>query len=216
MTSEPTPALIEVTGSFEEELAAHAADLHFSVAGSSLVTGRAVLTKAREVAVIVEALGALGLAESALSVESVRAEVKSGLLGKSSSASYALKLHVTELDQLPAALGAITAAKNVSLERLEWRYPSDAATEGRMLAEASLRARAKASAVASALGVGLGALQEALELGGGVSPHEVTHFGAPQMMRARSAAEPLEMGLELQHKLTVRREVRLKYRVLGA
>jgi uncharacterized protein YggE len=209
----PDPALIEVTGLAEADVPASSVDLHFQVAGSSLVTGRAALSKAKEVASIVEALRAAGFDDGAVEVTSVRAEVKSGLLGKTSSASYALVLHCTDLELVPAALGAITSAKNVALERLEWRYPNDAHSDGRLLAAAAHNAQVKAAAIAQALGVPLGPLHGAVEVSGQLMMGQTTTFGAPMAMRARGAAEALDLGVELQHTQHVQREVRVRYRV---
>ena len=45
-------------------------------------------------------------------VEVIHADVSTGILGKSSSATYRLRIRFENLDLLPDALGAITGAKN--------------------------------------------------------------------------------------------------------
>lgn len=69
-----TDESIEVFGIYYEELAADAADLFVNVTGSSLFTGRAAVTQAKEVAAIVHSLKAAGLDADAVEVVSVRAE----------------------------------------------------------------------------------------------------------------------------------------------
>lgn len=189
-----TDESIEVFGIYHEELAADSADLFVNVTGSSLFTGRAALTQAKEIGAIVQSLRAAGLDEDAIEVVSVRAEVRSGLLGKTSSASYDLKVHCADLEQLPVLLGAITGAKNATLDRLVWCYPSGAKVEGRLLAAAASIARHKAAAIAASLDVSLGAVP------------------GPEMLRARSS-EPVDLGVQLQHRKTVMREMRLRYAV---
>jgi uncharacterized protein YggE len=212
VSANPKSETIEVTGFYEEDLPAHAADLHVTVHGSSLVTGRAVLNKAKEVAAIVESLRQVGVVDAQIQVVSVRAEVKSGLLTKSSSASYVLKVHCAELEQLPAMLGAVTAAKNAELDRLEWLYAKDAAHQGRLLAEATALAKHKALAIAGALGVSLGKPLEVREVGPDDVTPEPTRFGAP-MAALRARAEPVELGVQLQHSKRVSCTVRLSYAI---
>jgi uncharacterized protein YggE len=202
---------IEMSGTHEEDQTAHAADLFVRVQGQSLVTGSAALQKAKEVALIVEGLKAAGLPEAQIELVAVQAEVRSGLLSKSSHASYELKVRCANLDELPALLGVITGAKNAQLERLEWQYPQDAATEGRLLAEAAKNAQVKARAVAEALGVRLGRLVHVSDRSQPAQRHEV-RFGAPAMaMRARQ--ESVDLGMSLTHNRRVAREVWLTYSV---
>jgi uncharacterized protein YggE len=203
---------IEMSGSYEEELTAHAADLFVRVQGQSLVTGRAALQKAKEVALIVEGLKAQGLAEQAIELVGIQAEVRSGLLSKSSAASYELKVRCTNLDDLPAVLGVITGAKNAQLERLEWQFPRDAATEGRLLAEAAKNAQIKARAVAEGLGVRLGRLLRATDRSK-PEPRQEVRFGVPAAGAMRARQENVDLGMSLTHKQRVTRELWLTYAV---
>lgn len=210
MAAEQKSETIEITGTHEEELSANAADLHVTVQGSSLVTGRTVLSKAKEVALMVESLRQVGVHDAQIQVVSVRAEVKSGLLTKSSSATYSLKIRCADLELLPAMLGAVTGAKNAQLDRIEWQYPNDAAHEGRLLAAAALVAKQKALALAAAFDVTLGKPVEVRE----VVSEEYTpqpFRGAPGMSALRASAAPLELGMQLQHAKTVTRTVRVSY-----
>ena len=117
------PGVIVVTAAHEQEVTAEAVHVLVTVQGMSLVTGRAALTQAKEVARLVEALGHAGIESSAVELEGVHLESASGLLGRSSAAVYRLRIRCNWLDPLPDVLGAITAAKNVRLEGLVWRYP---------------------------------------------------------------------------------------------
>src|SRR5262245_16129339 len=83
---------------------ADAADLHVIVRGSSLVTGSAALKKAAEARRLVEDLAAAGLADEDVALQGVSAEVSSGLLGRSSTAQYRLRVRVRDLDRLPDVL----------------------------------------------------------------------------------------------------------------
>lgn len=207
---------IEVQGRYEEELAADSAELYVRVSGTALFTGRAALTQAKEVAAIVQALKGVGLDDSAIELLSVSAEVRSGLLGKSSAAAYDLKVRCADLECLPSALGAVTGAKNATLDRLVWSYPSGAELEGRLLAAAASLAKSKARAIATAVGVSLGELQEAREVIQQDALPPQTRFSAPSadVLRARMS-EPVDVGVQLQHRKKVTREVHLRYAVVN-
>jgi uncharacterized protein YggE len=204
---------LEVTGEHEEELNADAVDLFVAIQGSSTFTGRAALTKAKEVAALVQASAQVGIPESAIDLSSVRAEVKSGFLGKSSSALYQLRVRVEELERLPAVLGVIAAAPQCTLERLLWRYPSDEATEARLLQAATRRAHEKARAIASALSVELASVLEAQELMQHDPREVMAQLSAPGMVRARSGSEDAELGLQIQSRIKAKRQVRLVFRL---
>jgi hypothetical protein len=73
------PDLLRVVITREDELEASHADLRVTVRGSSLVTGSAALTKAREVAALVSTLGGIGVPEASIRVEDVAVQVESGL-----------------------------------------------------------------------------------------------------------------------------------------
>lgn len=213
MSANPQGETIEVTGFYEEDLPAHAADLHVTVHGSSLVTGRAVLSKAKEVAAMVENLRQVGVADAQIQVVSVRAEVKSGLLTKSSSATYELKIQCTDLEQLPGMLGAITSAKNAELTSLEWLYPKDAAHQARLLGEATAIAKVKAQAIAAALGVSLGKPREVREVLAEEPVYPVTRMTGAPMAAMRARSEPVDVGVQLQHAKRVSATVRLTYAI---
>jgi hypothetical protein len=98
---------------------------------------------------LVERLAAdAGVGDAAIELEAVRAEVKSGLLGKTSSAVYQLRIRREDLERLPNVLGVVTSAKQATIDQLSWLYPDDAATEGRLLEAASARAAVKAQTTA--------------------------------------------------------------------
>jgi uncharacterized protein YggE len=204
--------IIEVSGEHEEALEARAVDVLVTVQGSSFFTGRAALKKAKEIAELVERLAAdAGVGDAAIELVSVRAEVKSGLLGKTSSAVYQLRIRCEDLERLPNVLGVVTSAKQATIDQLSWLYPDDAATEGRLLEAASARAAVKARAIARALDVRIVAPAEVREIRQQDSREDVQHMGMPGMMRARPAAAPIELGVQIHHSKKVKREVRVTY-----
>ncbi len=210
------PDLITVTATYEQELAAERAELLVTVQGSSLVTGRAALRKAREVARIVEDLEKLGIGEDRLSLEGVHAQVASGILGKSSSASYRLRVRCDQLDLLPDVLGAITGAKTARLEQVEWGYPDSAELHASWLEQSIARANIKARAAAQALGtriVGVHRMTEMLIDPGSMAymdPSGAEYDGA---MKRRSAR--VELGFELGNSKRTGMSVTVEYRVEG-
>lgn len=210
------PDVLVITAKCEEDVAAERAVLFVTVQGTSLVTGRAALKKAAEVRSLVEALETCGISESDIGLESVHAHVSSGLLGKSSSATYRLRVRCDELPALPEVLGAITSAKNSELERLVWRYPESTAQQAHWLALCIAQANAKAIAAATALGVRLVGVHRMTEQlledpDSGARPLGVSvQFASPQRTRAAP-----DMGFDLTHHKRGGMRVSVEYRVEG-
>lgn len=202
--------VIIVTAKHEEEIAADKAEILVSVEGSSLVTGRAALQKAKEVSRLVEELAKVGVGEPEL--ESVRAEVSSGLLSKSSSANYRLRVKIDELALLPEALGAITSTKNVRLEALVWRYPESVEKQAGWLKAALADANLKARAMAEALGTKISGIHKCSEQPFAESAPQAAYYGGESKMR-RSVAT--DLGFELGHKKRAGVSVTVEYRVEG-
>ena len=154
-THRHSPNIIRVVVEHREEVRADHADLLVIVRGSSLVTGKAALTKAREVNQLVTDLAGLGVLEDAISLLSVHAQTTTGMLSKSSSASYTLRIRCRNLDVLADILIAITAQKNITLHHVEWGYPDEHSVTSKWLDECLERAQAKARRIAQGLGTTL-------------------------------------------------------------
>src|SRR5512141_3374852 len=123
------PDTIKVSAFHREEIFASHANLYVTVKGSSVVSGNEAMKKAREVSQLVEALTRFGLSPEAVQLLGVHIETASGALLKSSSAVYHLRIKVEKLDQLAELLDIIASQKNATLERIEWKYPDEAARE---------------------------------------------------------------------------------------
>ncbi len=204
--------LIRIVASENEDVDADQADLLVTVEGSSLVTGSAALKKAREVAVLVSALAEVGIEERSIGVERIEARTTSGLLSKSSSAVYTLKIRCEAIETLGDVVGAIAAQKNAQLTQTVWRYDESAEGEARRLAAAAKRAEVKASAVAKALGVRLLSVHRLVEGTAPLASHAVP--AAPEGFapsRARMSAE--DLGLAVTNKKRVTTTVTVDFNV---
>src|SRR5512142_2565445 len=151
---DPKPDTIKITAFQREEIFASHANLYVTVKGSSVVSGDQALKKAKEVSQLVEALTHYGLSPEAVQLLGVHIETSSGALLKSSSATYRLRIKVEKLDQLADLLDILASQKNATLERIEWKYPDEAAHE-QALDAAIIKAKAKAAKIATAMGVKL-------------------------------------------------------------
>lgn len=213
---EYNPDVLVITAKHEESISAERAVLFVTVQGASLVTGRAALKKAAEVKSLVEALESCGISESDIGLEGVHAHVSSGILGKSSSATYRLRIRCDQLDALPEVLGAITSAKNSELDQLVWRYPESAEQQAQWLKLCVAQANTKAAAAAAALGVrlvGVHRLTEQLlnDPDSGARPQSLAaEFAGPRRMRAGP-----DMGFDLSHHKRAGMKVSVEYRVEG-
>ena len=207
------PDTIKVSAAHQEEIFASHTNLYVTVRGSSLFSGSEAIKKAREVNQLVEALTRSGLGSEAIQLQGVRLESASGALLKSSNAVYRLKVKTEKLDQLPGLLDIIGEQKNATLERIEWKYPEEAARE-RGLEAALAKGRDKADKVAASLGVRLLGVYDFLENTFDEErppmPYQAMEAG---MMKARATAEPPSLNMDIQHSKTIHVNVEIWYRV---
>src|SRR5262249_2962875 len=137
----------------EQEVSADRADIHVTVKGSSVFSGAEAIHKAQEVNALVEELKALELGPESVLIQGVRAEVASGMFTKSSAASYALRIRVSNLAMLPAVVELVTTRKNAQLMGLEWMYDGLDALLDTWLEALLEIANAKAQRIARRLGI---------------------------------------------------------------
>jgi uncharacterized protein YggE len=210
---ESKPDTIKVSASHKEEIYADRADLFVTVKGSSLVSGDQAMKKAKEVNQLVEALTSLGLSPEAIQLMGVRIESSSGALLKSSSAVYRLKIKCGKLEQFAELLDIIASQKNATLERIEWKYPEDAARE-RGLETALTMAKARAEKVAASLGVKLLGVYDFMENTFDEERPPMPFQAMEMGMKARAASAPEpSLGMDIQHSKTIHVSVDIWYRV---
>jgi uncharacterized protein YggE len=206
------PDTIKITASHKEELSATYADLHVTVKGSSIFSGAEAMKKAKEVTMLLEAMSRLGIKEEAFSLQGVHIEGVSGVLLKSSSAVYRLKIRCDDLNQLAEMLDVISSQKNATLERIEWKYNEDEARE-RGLNAALEKAKDKAQNVADSFNVKLLGVYDFIE---NVYDDEAPAMFQPQAMmmkRGGAAAPEPSLGMDIQHNKTIHVNVEIWYRV---
>ena len=208
---ETKPDTIKISAIHKEEIFADRADLFVTVRGSSLVSGDQAMKKAKEVSQLVEALTGFGLSPEAVQLMGVRIESSSGALLKSSSAAYRLKIKCEELDQFAELIDIIASQKNAALERVEWKYPEDAARE-KGLEVALEKAKARAEKVAASLGVKLLGVYDFMENTFDEERPPMPFQAMELKARAASVPEP-SLGMEVQHSKTVTVTVDIWYRV---
>lgn len=147
--------LITVHETIETEIEASSADIDVLVKGNSFWTGNEAFKKADEIQTLVRALTEVGLEISAIQLREVSVELESGLLSKSSSARYKLRVHCPSTDLLGRVLSTISSQKNAKVDGVIWRY-ANLETIKRNLLQATVRkAKETAQSVAESLGVPL-------------------------------------------------------------
>jgi len=213
---ETKPDTIKVNTSQREEIQATYADLMVTVKGSSLIGGDAALKKAKEVSQLVDELTRFGLPAEAIHLQSVYAEASNGALLRSSSAIYRLRIRCEKLEQFADLLGIITGQKNATFERVEWKYPDEAAQE-RALEKALSKAEVKASKIAAALGVKLLGVYNLSEnaFDQEQAPRPAMMFAAQPQARGMGAAPQVDLGMDIQHSKIVEVRIEIEYRVSG-
>ena len=212
---ESKPDTIKISAAHKEEIFATHADLHVTVRGSSIVSGAEAMKKAKEVTLLLEALSRLGIKDDAFSLQGVHVEGASGVLLKSSSAAYRLKIRCSDLNQLAEMLDVVSSQKNATLERIEWKYSEDEARE-RSLNAALEKAKAKAQKVAASLNVKLLGVYDFIE--NMFDEETPARMFQPQMMKQAATRggggvpEP-SLGMDVQHSKTIHISVDIWYRV---
>jgi uncharacterized protein YggE len=210
---ESKPDTIKVSASHREEIFASHANLHVTVKGSSIVSGNEAMKKAREVSQLVEALTRYGLSPDAIQLQGVHIETASGAVLKSSSAVYRLKVKTENVDQLAELLDIIAEQKNATLERIEWKYPEDAARE-QGLDSAITKAKEKAEKVAASLGVGLLGVYDLMENTFDEERPPMPYQAMEMRVKARAAvADEPSLNMEVQHSKTIHVNVEIWYRI---
>lgn len=211
---ESKPDTIHISTSLREEIFASHADLFVTVRGSSVVSGNEAMKKAREVSALVDELTRAGIPAEDIHLQGVHVEASSGVLLKSSSATYRLRVRCGKLDQLPELLDIVASQKNAALEHIDWKYPEETA-RAHGLETAIAAAKSKADKVAASLGVKL--------LGVYAFTENTFDEEAPVQFRAQAAmmksargpeSEP-SLGMDIQHSKTIQVNVEIEYRVSG-
>ena len=208
------PDIITISAERREEIEAERAALRVTISGASLVTDRAAQNKAREIRDLAAALLPLGISEAQIRLQSVRLENVGGAILKSSSATYVLKISGVSVEILGDVLGALAAQKNLTMNAISWRYPTEEATRERVLDECVQEAKAKAQRLARLLGVRLLGVYEMSDLSNFDSMMDtLTLSSEPQMARARHQMTAEDFGIALSHSKEVRCQITIGFRV---
>lgn len=145
--------LISVSETAKRDLTATGARLAVRISGQAFFTGTQAFKKAAEVAACIASLAECGIAEADVRLLNVVAEVESGFLTKSSSATYDLGIKCRSIEILAPVIGAISSQKNAKIFSIAWDYPDLAKTQKDVLQQAVRAAIASAKAIADALNV---------------------------------------------------------------
>jgi len=207
------PDTIKISASQKVDIPASHADLHVTVRGSSVISGNEAMKKAKEVSQLAEALIDYGLSSEAVELQGVQITASSGTLLKSSGANYRLKIKSEKLDQIAELLDIIAAQKNVSLDRIEWKYDEETA-RAKGLDAAMTKAKSKAESVAKSLGIKLLGIYDFIE---NVYDEEqpFTRYpiqATPKAVRISPSTEPT-LALDIQHNKKITVGVDIWYRV---
>lgn len=197
------------------EIYANRVDIYVTIKGKSLFTGQEAFNKAKEVREFVENLKNYGLQEEDILIQSVRAEVSTGVIGKQSSAEYSLRIKCRKLDELADILGIITTQQNTNLGQLIWRYDDAEDQRSKLLEMCIAKSKIKAEKVATSLGVELLGVHEFYEQTGDNEAralHQPVAASGGAAIRSRAVTKEV-LGLSVSHSKRVSLKLTIKYRV---
>ena len=219
MTTKETSPSLDVSETCWAEIAPTAADLHVVLTADRFFSGRAAIEKAEELRRLRALLGEREIDAAAMSLEGASLDVSSGLFTRSSSVTYRVRIHLTDLDLVAAALDAVAHAKSAQLSHVSWDYSGPSDAQAALLADCATRAAAKAKALAAALGVDLAAVRSVREVRSGEDggpPHYPMAMGEIGAARKRGGSIRDELaGLELAPKKKVSVAVAITYEIAG-
>lgn len=219
-TSDPAESLhlITVRESASCEVFATGAKLRVRIAGQSFFTGNEAFKKATEIVSLVTALKSMGLAEDDIHLLSVSTEVESGLLTKTSSATYELLVDCSSVELLGGVLAAIASQKNSKLASISWKYNDLDQTKRDIVQKAVRAAKESARLVAASLSVPLRGVHK-LSYSTTGSDHdqrdtELSAYASASKRKARMNYEALAR-LDLAHTATMTATVTAEFIVDG-
>ena len=209
------PDTITIETVDDVEIFANRVDIFVTIKGKSLFTGQEAFKKAKEVRELTEGLTSYGLLDEDIFLQSVRAEVSTGVIGKQSSAAYRLRINCRKLDDLADILGIITTQQNTSLEQMVWRYDDVEDHQAKLLESCILKSKHKAENVAGSLGIKLMGVYEFNEQ---VGDTEMSVLHQPVAARSGAAfkSRPVSkevLGLSVSHSKRINMRLTIKYRV---
>ena len=199
----------------ERKIYANSLDMFVEIRGESFFSGKEAIKKAREVKEMVQVLSQVGIDENKIELMGVRMEVSSGMIGKSSSALYRLRVHLTNLESLGDVLGAVTSRKNASVLSLDWQYEAIDGIHDEMLLEAIEKAKNRAALICRELHLeNLGVHTFTENFYDNQESHlESLAGGTPFMARKSREMTSEDLGLEVSHSKRISLSVRLECKV---
>ena len=180
--------LIHVQETVETTLQATGVKLIVSIKGQSFFTGSEAFHKAIEVTNCVAELKQCGLRDDQIQLLNVATEVESGILTKSSKASYELLVNCAPIELLGAVLTVISAQKNTKITDIVWEYSAMAQMKQELLQQAVNIAKAVAQSIADSLGVGLLGVHKLAYQISGIDAGLVTETYDSSFYRSRKSA----------------------------
>ena len=207
--------LLTVQTVASEDVPADRADLLLTLKGATFFFGSAALQKAREVRQLVADLAQVGIPADAVEVVSAEVEVGSGL-GKSTAATYQLRVRCTKLETFGDVLGAIAAQKQVQLNYVRWGYGDAQATKTRLLKTALESAKVKAALMAETLGCGLGAVHRVSETAANQHQQEEYDYASQGSSVRSRISKTIDLGMTITHTKQFNVAVEVLYHLRSA
>lgn len=205
--------LITIRETSTSDVNASGAKLKVNIAGQSFFTGNEAFKKAAEVANLVSALKKLGLSEDDILLLNVSTEVDSGILTKTSSATYHLLVNCQSITMLGRVLAAISSQKNAKLSAIAWQYSGLEKTKQDLIQTTVRAAKETAHAVADSLEVPLLGIHKLSYDLSGLDTELRVPEGSSYPMRARKAKTAALESLELSHTTTLSLTVSAEFMV---
>jgi len=196
------------------ELDADSADLTVTVEGSTVISGKEAISKAKELRTLVEALREQGISENQIKLRRVEVNSHSFAVIRTSSARYVISVKNVSIEQLTSVLGGIAAQKGANLVNLSWNYSRLNEVRSRLRREALEEALVQARLDAEFLKVDILGVRGVVEESQGQGYNsEYVDFSESHYFARRSMSGTQDIPLELGNSTTVSLNLLVNFRI---
>lgn len=193
--------VLKVKESAEMEIEASRAFVMVEVNSTKIAFGNAALSASDDLKGVIDKIKRIDDSVE-VETESVSTSSTAGFFGKNSTATYTIKLTVSNLDKLGQVLGACADGKNISVNSVKWDYDEDE-PKLELVKKAVKKAKHKAVEMMSVIDyevVGIRSCSDSYQMPQVSEIHLRAPMPAQAKMMARSAAPAVDFGAEFKSK----------------
>lgn len=213
----PLPNTLRLETSVEDTILAKEVEVELTIKSSSGVRSAEASRAVAEIAEFLKEAAELGITESQVEIHSATVAEGKGILGRGSTASFALVLRKVPTDRLVGLLQVATRLPHTMHQGTRWCFDVPEEFGLDLIQRATAKARKRAETAAGALGVTIEGVTECEVSLGDEQGQMPMAAGAPAGARMKSIASisslEEQVGLELVKRMSVRARAQVTFRL---